>query len=72
MTIERNLATWDRMLRAVAACLIFGFWMVDLISGPATYVLMILAGLLLFNSFVGRCWLYGMLGVSTCTPKKKE
>jgi len=72
MKIERNLSAWDRMLRAIAAFLIFGLWMVDLISGVAAIIMLTIAGLLIFNSLVGRCWFYGITGHSTCPVKKKD
>lgn len=70
--LPKNLALWDRALRAVAAIVIGLLWFFDVLTGWTGIALMVLAGGLLLNSVVGVCGLYAALGISTCPRPKPQ
>lgn len=66
---EPNLALWDRLARAVVASAIAIAWYEGYIPADIAMAALIIAGALFVNGLMGKCWLYGMLGISTCKIK---
>jgi hypothetical protein len=60
-----NMASWDRIVRFVAA-VIFGYlFFTKMVSGVVGIVLLIIAIVFLLTSFVGFCPLYKVFNFST-------
>jgi len=62
----RNLASWDRILRALLPVAVGGLWLADILPTVAAIPLGILALTLLPTAFTGACSIYYVLGISTC------
>jgi hypothetical protein len=63
--MKKNMGAVDRIIRAVLAVAIAGFYFAGSITGTAAIVLGIFAVILLLTSATGICPLYGPLGIST-------
>lgn len=61
----------DRSLRIILAIVIAVLIYLGELSGIAAIVLGILAGVFLLTSLVSFCPLYTLVGVNTCSPRKK-
>lgn len=55
----------DRILRILLAIVVVILYFTDSISGTATIILLVLAGILILTSFVGFCPLYAPFRIST-------
>jgi hypothetical protein len=65
MFTTKNVAVWDRLLRALPALGVALAWGAG-ITGSTLVVLAVMAGMLLVTSVTGTCSIYYMLGWSTC------
>lgn len=63
--MKRNMGNADRVVRTVSAITIIAFFVLNVISGIAAYVLLTIAGILLLTSLIGRCPLYTLFGINT-------
>jgi len=63
------MGTADKVLRILVAIVIAALYFANLISGTLALVLLILAVVFIFTSFIGTCPLYMPFGIST---RKKE
>jgi hypothetical protein len=63
--MKKNMGAIDRIIRAVLAVAIIGFYFAGSITGTAAVVLGIFAVILLLTSATGVCPLYGPFGIST-------
>ncbi len=63
--MKKNMGPADRIIRAIIAVAIIGFYFAGQITGTAAIVLGILAVILLATSITGICPLYGPFGIST-------
>lgn len=68
--MKKNMGSADRMVRTVIAIVIAILYFTNIISGTLGLILLVLAGVFLFTSFISFCPLYAPFGLSTC--KKKE
>jgi hypothetical protein len=64
-----NMGSADKMIRIIIAAIITGLFIGNIISGTVGYVLLALAGIFVFTSFVSFCPLYLPFGIST---RKKD
>tara|TARA_B100001094_G_scaffold304383_1_gene333284 strand:- start:516 stop:734 length:219 start_codon:yes stop_codon:yes gene_type:complete len=59
-----NQSNVDRLIRAaIAVMLIIAYFVVD---SSLTMVLLVTAGVLLFNAVSGNCYIYRTFGINTC------
>ena len=63
--MKKNMGAIDRIIRAVLAVAIVGFYFAGSITGTAAIVLGVFAVILLLTSATGVCPLYGPFGIST-------
>jgi hypothetical protein len=63
--MQKNMGTWDRIIRFALAALIAILYFTNVISGTWVIILGIVAVIALVTSFVGVCPLYKILGIST-------
>ncbi len=63
--MQKNMGTWDRIIRFALAALIAILYFTNVISGTWAIILGIVAVIALVTSFVGVCPLYKLLGIST-------
>lgn len=61
----KNMGSFDRTLRIVAALVVAGLYFTGRISGTLAIVLMVFAVVFLLTSFVGTCPAYLPFGLST-------
>ena len=66
MLTTKNVAGWDRLLRALPAAFVGWAWYIGLIGGVLASALAVPAVMLLVTSVTGTCSIYYMLGWSTC------
>lgn len=67
-----NMGNWDKVIRILLAIVAIYLYVGGIVSGALGIVLMVLAGVLLFTSFIGFCPLYVVFGVSTCQTKRSN
>lgn len=70
--MKKNLSILDSTARALIAILIGVLYLNNIITGTLGIILIGVAIILLFTSFFGFCPLYWLLGISTCSTKKKR
>ena len=63
--MNTNMGSADRIIRILAAIAIVILYFTHLISGTATIILLIAAGIFILTSFIGICPLYSLLGIRT-------
>jgi len=63
--MQKNMGTWDRIIRFALAALIAILYFTNVISGTWAIILGIVAVIALVTSLVGVCPLYKLLGIST-------
>jgi hypothetical protein len=67
--MKKNMGTIDKVVRILVAIAITGLYLTNIISGTVAIILLILAGVFIFSSFMSFCPLYLPSGIST---QKKE
>lgn len=60
-----NMATWDRVLRAIVGAVAIGVVLLGVVAGWLQIVLAVVAVILMGTSLVGFCPLYALLGLNT-------
>jgi len=68
--MKKNMGTADRVVRILIAAAFVFLFLGHVISGTWGFVLLAMAGIFVFTSFVGVCPLYSLFGVNTCRVKK--
>ena len=68
--MKKNMGSWDRSLRVLAAIVVGILYFTDQISGTAAIILGLFAVIFIVTSMVGFCPLYLPLKLSTM--KKKD
>jgi len=63
--LTRNVAAWDRALRALLLPLVIIGWLAGALDPKWAVVLGVLAAMLLVTSLTGTCSIYGLFGMST-------
>jgi hypothetical protein len=67
--MKKNMGVTDRVIRILVAVVIAALYFTGVISGTLGIVLMIVAIVLLFTSFIKVCPAYMPFGISTCKKK---
>lgn len=60
-----NMGTADKVVRILAALIISGLYVTDVISGIVGIILLVIAGIFVVTSFISFCPLYWPFGIST-------
>jgi hypothetical protein len=69
---EKNVGTTDRIVRAIAGlALLYGYY-IGYLASPWSYVLLLLAAIMLATAALGSCCLYTLLGMGTMGKKGKK
>ena len=63
--MKKNMGVFDKVIRVFAAILIAILYFLNLISGTAAIVLLVIAGVFILTSFISFCPLYLPFGLST-------
>jgi hypothetical protein len=66
MLNTRNVAGWDRILRALPALATLYFWNTGALTGLGLIAAAVISVMLLVTSITGSCSIYYMMGLSTC------
>ena len=61
----------DRIVRLLLAAVVAVLYFTNTITGTLAIVLLVLAGVFVLTSLVSFCPLYTLVGINTCTAKKK-
>ena len=61
----------DRIVRLLLAAVVVVLYFTNTITGTLAIVLLVLAGVFVLTSLVSFCPLYTLVGINTCTAKKK-
>lgn len=67
--MKKNMGTTDRAIRILVAAVIVVLFFANVISGPLSIILLIMAGIFVVTGVLGFCPLYMLFGWSI---KKKE
>jgi hypothetical protein len=67
--MKKNVGTIDALVRFVIAVLLGTLIYLQVITGTLAYVLGALAIILIITGLVGRCGIYALFGVRTCSGK---
>lgn len=65
----KNIGQTDKIIRIVLAIVLAGLDWFEVIKGGFSWVLSLVAIILLVTAFIGFCPLYKILGKSTCEVK---
>jgi hypothetical protein len=68
--MKKNMGTWDRVLRTVAALVIAALLLTKTLTGTLGIILAAVAAIFLLTSVIGFCPLYFLFKFSTCRVKK--
>jgi hypothetical protein len=68
--MKKNMGIADRVIRILIAVAIAALYFTEVISGTLGIVLMIVAIVFLFTSFIKVCPAYMPFGISTCKTKE--
>ncbi len=63
--MNRNVASWDRVIRVVLAALFAYLYFAGIVTGGLGLLLLVVGIVFLVTAVVGYCPLYGMLKFST-------
>lgn len=69
--MKKNMSNADRIIRLLLAAVIAVLYFTNTITGTLGIVLLVLAGVFVLTGLIGVCPLYALLGLNTCTAKKK-
>ena len=68
--MKTNIGKTDRIIRILAAIVIAGLYLTQIISGTVAIILLILSGIFILTSFISFCPLYLPFGISTIKKEK--
>lgn len=69
--MKKNIGTLDRVLRFILAIIVAsGIFFVDSITSQV--ILAVVSLFILFQALAGWCFLYSLLGISTCPVDLKK
>jgi hypothetical protein len=63
--MNRNVASWDRVLRVVLAALFAYLYFAGIVTGGLGLLLLVVGIVFLVTAIVGYCPLYGLFKLST-------
>jgi len=71
LLLERNEATWDRLLRVVVGVAIIAAFTFGIVGADLVGYIILLIGLIgIFTGISGHCLVYTLLGISTLGKAK--
>ena len=73
--LPKNESDKDRIIRAVVAVILIGFYFAvpSSVNASIANIGLVVAGVLLFNSISGTCMIYRAFGINTCPiPENKD
>ena len=62
---EKNVGTWDRIVRIVLALILFAVYGIGYVRGILGYIVLIIGLILILTGVSGTCLIYSLLGMST-------
>ena len=70
----KNQSDKDRIIRAVIAVILIGFYFAvpSSVNASIANIGLIVAGVLLFNAISGTCMIYRAFGINTCPIQSSE
>lgn len=70
----KNQSDKDRIIRAVIAVILIGFYFAvpSSVNASIANIGLVVAGVLLFNAVSGTCMIYRVLGINTCPIQGSE
>lgn len=68
--MKKNMGSIDKIVRILLAVVVGILYFTGVITGTLGIVLLVLAGVFVFTSFISFCPLYTLIGLNT-TGKKK-
>ncbi len=70
--MKKNVGNIDKLVRLLLALLAVIATYLDQVISPWTYVLYVVAGIMVLTAFIGSCPIWLMTGINTLKLKKKE
>ncbi len=70
--MKKNVGNIDKLVRLLVALLAVITTYADQVTSPWTYVLYVVAAIMVLTAFVGTCPLWLMTGINTLKLKKKQ
>ncbi|HEX2609165.1 MAG TPA: DUF2892 domain-containing protein [Flavisolibacter sp.] len=67
--MKKNMGTFDRIFRILAALVVVALYYLNVISGTLAVVLLVISGIFILTSLLGFCPLYTLLGINTCVMR---
>jgi hypothetical protein len=68
--MKKNMGGADRMIRIILALVVGALYYFKVVEGTLAIVLLAVAVIFLFTSFLNFCPLYSIFGINTCKVKK--
>ncbi len=68
--MKSNMGSTDKIIRIIIAMAVIALYYAGMISGTVAMVLLVLAGIFIFTSFIGFCPLYFPFKISTKKNKQ--
>lgn len=65
--MKTNMGTADRIIRLVVAAILVALYFMDILTGTAGIVGLVIAVVFAATALVKFCGLYALLGVNTCS-----
>lgn len=70
--MKKNIGNTDKIIRILVAMVVAVLFFMDIITGTAGIVLLILGGILLVTGLTGFCGIYTLFGINTCKSGEKR
>ncbi len=68
--MKKNMGNTDRLIRILLAALVAVLYCTNTITGTLVIILLVIAGIFVFTSFISFCTAYSLFGFNTCPTKK--
>lgn len=68
--MKKNMGSTDRFIRIFIAIALFTLFFTNVVQGTIAYILVAIACVLIFTTFINFCPLYTLMGINTCNIKK--
>lgn len=69
--MKKNIGSTDKIIRLVIAAILIILYFTKTVTGTFGIVLLVVAGIAIITALLNFCGLYSIVGVNTCTCKKK-
>ena len=70
LKMKKNMGNADRIIRLLLAMLFAVLGFLNIVTGTAGVILLVLAGIFAFTSIIGFCPIYSLFGINSCWHKK--